>query len=151
MVSDNGAPEAPATSETGAQESSDKATRFPTSIQDYAMAPGRGGGTDALAREVMHFPQGVEQFITRTQLTEREVLRKKRIRARWNIFHVGYSNIPSLDWYELGLRVSINRQGRREMVDVLMAERRVDRAGAKGLLKTARDMDKQEIVGPGAS
>ncbi len=86
-------------------------------IRDLLIEDERGGAE--IAREIMEFPTEPAEYLGRTVYTEKEIKRNGRLLSKLSALKSGTSNITGVMWYHDGAKISLNREGRKEMVAVM--------------------------------
>ncbi len=92
-----------------------------------------------------------EEYLPMTDLTEQEVARDMRITASLNLVNFGNMDIPHIMWMGYLLKVSIGRQGRKEVEHMVIGDRAraadARRQGMNSMQNRARNMEPRAIGG----
>ena len=119
-------------------------------MQDMAVRYGLGMHNPI--KEMMTVPQDAEGYFARTRLSDKEIAQMARIYGKVHSVYEGWNDVNLILWHIMAMRVSLNGQGREEVVEMTKAERRDRqlRMGGGGMLSRFRTMNRGEEVSTGA-
>jgi len=110
--------------------------------------------TNSVFNGVRYMARGstrAEEYLPMTDLTNQEVARDMRITASLNLVNFGNMDIPHIMWLGYLLKVSVDRQGRREVEHMVIGDRarasEERRRGFGAMQNRARNMEPRAIGG----
>jgi len=119
----------------------------PPGLEDLFMSPSRG--RPDLDTEMLRGSDDASELLARSDFTDREIAAMVRQTARYNRVRYGSSNWDQMVKMLATLKLSRNRESRREYVQVRIGQAASAmgqlRQGTKNTLRKFRSMDRAEI------
>ncbi len=139
-----GGQQAPPGPEPPVGEGADKDNRGEPGLE--SMFTTTGGGYFNAAKILVEGSTKPEEYLARTNISEKEWKRKKRIIANLNYRRDGKIDMERLVWMDLVIAPAIDGEARRQLVEVTVGQRLQDMArSGMNAVASARGINKEQL------